>query len=387
MRVESRGVGWDRGKRARLYSRFGRGVALFGLLVALLPDAPGFGLLLALLGSLFMLLGFVTGVETPQELPGFVDVDAHGRVVATRAGKASVAFPREQLAGAWLVRRVINLREYYWVEISTTVDTTVSVRVSSPEEGRALVEALGFGTIGRAVKIPLAKRSRRVFHLLLVAVAYVAATMTSALAHWPATMLFTFAALYALLRFAFRPPVLEVGSDALHVTTGFRKLRIPRGDIASVASFAPASLIIERKNGKKLRVLPLALDPARVDAAAEVIDARLGDRPAPPRAAAFERGGRALPEWRAGLRTAVDPSYRAAAASIEDAAAVLDSPSATTEQRIGAALALRVAGEPLDRVRIAAEGTVDPKVRVVLDAISEGADDARLEETLRALER
>jgi hypothetical protein len=60
---------------------------------------------------------------------------------------------------------------------------------------------------------------------------------------------------------------------------------------------------------------------------------------------------------------------------------------ATLEPRIGAALALRTAGAPVEPVRIAAEGTLEPTVRVVLDAIADGAEDARLDETLRAIER
>jgi hypothetical protein len=36
---------------------------------------------------------------------------------------------------------------------------------------------------------------------------------------------------------------------------------------------------------------------------------------------------------------------------------------------------------------VAAEGTVEPKIRVVLEAIAEGANDERLDETLRAMER
>lgn len=53
----------------------------------------------------------------------------------------------------------------------------------------------------------------------------------------------------------------------------------------------------------------------------------------------------------------------------------------------GAALALRVAGAPRERVRIAAEGAADPRVRVALEAIADDADDEKLEKALRRLRR
>src|SRR5207253_2417754 len=85
-----------------------------------------------------------------------------------------------------------------------------------------------------------------------------------------------------------------------------------------------------------------------------------------PRAAAFERGGekRDVGAWKSALRGTLDAGYRAAGTTVEDANAVLASTGSTIEQRLGAALALRVAGEPPQRIRIAADGMVDPKLRV-----------------------
>ena len=149
----------------------------------------------------------------------------------------------------------------------------------------------------------------------------------------------------------------------------------------------PSWIVIERKDGTKVRIGSVGLEPVRVLAAAELIEERVGNRPAPARAAAFERGGRGIAEWRAAIQTALEPDYRSSGTSVDDATAVLASSTASVEQRIGAALALRVAGEPLEKVRIAAEGTVDPKIRVVLEAIADGADDEHLEQTLRAMKR
>lgn len=394
MRLTRRGVGWNRARRARGYSIVGRIMALVGTAAIAVNLDPyltipvPFSVLLPLamlLGVVLMFLGLLVGTEARREAMGDVEVDAEG-TLHLRAGKDSRAFVRRDLRGAWLVRDSDGRRLDHWVEVVARDGTEISVHVLSVDEGRALIEALGFETGARAVRIPLAKRGRRGFHLIFAVLAYVAGVnaVGGAFGLMPFLVI---PALYALMRFAFRAPVLEVGHDAVHLTVDFRTIRIPREDIARVSYVKPAALVIERKNGSKVHVRSIALEPVRVVAAAEVIDERVGDRPAPVRAVAFERAGRGLAEWRAGIQSALEPDYRSSGTSVDDASAVLASSTASVEQRIGAALALRVAGEPLEKVRIAAEGTVDPKIRVVLEAIADGADDERLDETLRAMKR
>ncbi|MDB4946044.1 MAG: hypothetical protein JWP97_5578, partial [Labilithrix sp.] len=55
------------------------------------------------------------------------------------------------------------------------------------------------------------------------------------------------------------------------------------------------------------------------------------------------------------------------------------------EQRVGAALALRVAGEPPARIRVAAEAVVHEPTRQVLDALASDDvhDDAAVDKALR----
>jgi hypothetical protein len=337
-----------------------------------------------LLGIISMFVGVSVATETPSEMLGDLEIDAAG-ALHVRVGDESRTFRRAEVRGAWGTRRRQGRRMDHWVEIATRSGTMLSIHVLSAEEGRALVDALGFETGGRAVHIPLANRTRRRYHLLLALLAYAAAVVFAGSAGGFAMLMIP--ALYALVRFAFRPPSLEIGHDALHVKVGVRTIRIPRADVASAVYWVPASLIIERKNGSKVALHHVGLEAARLVAAAELIAERVGNRPAPARASVFERGGRGLAEWRAGLQTALEPDYRSSGTSIDDASAVLASSTATVEQRIGAALALRVAGEPLEKVRVAAEGTVEPKIRVVLEAIAEGANDERLDETLRAMER
>lgn len=381
MRIVSRGVAWDTGGKARAFSVVGRVLVAAGTIAGMF-DLSAVSLVI-MPGMMAMFIGFVVSVQTPRELPGDVTVAEDGALLV-RIGKREMMLARGDVRGAWMVRRLVNVREYYWVEIATRSGTMVSVRVASPEEGRALVDALGFGVGGRALRIPLAKRTRRLLHPVLLLAAYMAMAFMPSVGSETFPVL-AFAGVYELLRFLLRAPVLEIGHDALQVRRRFGKTRVPRAAISHVST--PGSLVVERKDGTKLRVGPFGLEPARMAAAAAIIDERLGDRPAPPKADAFERKGRGLAEWRAGLQSALDPSYRTSGASVDDASAVLASSTATVEQRIGAALALRVAGEPVERVRVAAEGTLDPKIRVVLDAIADGADDEHLDATLGAMER
>ncbi len=71
-------------------------------------------------------------------------------------------------------------------------------------------------------------------------------------------------------------------------------------------------------------------------------------------------------------------SFRAQALAPEDAGEVLGDPTATTEQRIGAAVALRALGDEAstDGIRVAASGTAEPRLRVALEKIAEDADAA-----------
>ena len=381
MHVLSRGVTWDSGGLARAYSVIGRIVVASGL-AATFVGLPALSLLIVP-GALAMTMGFIASLDAPREVPGETVVEADG-TVRVRIAKKWRTVERANVRGAWLLRRLVNMREYYWVEMALHSGTIVSVRVDSSEEGKALVDALGFGTAGRAVRMPLAKRTRRLFHPLIVIAAFALATSVPDFG-WPDLVPVGMVIAYELLRFVLRAPVLEIGHDALHVHRGVRKVKL--GRVAIARASASSSLVIERKDGSQVRVGPFGLDRARLAAAAAVIDERLGDRPGPAKADAFERKGRSPADWRAGVRASLDPTYRSAGASTDDANAVLASSTASVEQRIGAALALRVAGEPVTRVRTAAEGTVDPKVRVVLDAIADGADDEHLDATLRAMER
>jgi hypothetical protein len=101
--------------------------------------------------------------------------------------------------------------------------------------------------------------------------------------------------------------------------------------------------------------------------------------------ALLERGTRTLGAWRAELASILTAAkgFRAAAVGPDDLAGVMDDTSATAEQRLAAAIALGAVPENRARIRVAAETSVSPKLRVALDALAEGEhDDAIFEAAL-----
>ena len=103
------------------------------------------------------------------------------------------------------------------------------------------------------------------------------------------------------------------------------------------------------------------------------------------------RGSRSIAEWRAWLRTAATASggFRDATLPVESLEALLADPGASTEERIGAAIALRESGvlgpaNVQNRIRVAAEATANPHVRVALLAAAEDEiDETVLDKALR----
>jgi hypothetical protein len=195
---------------------------------------------------------------------------------------------------------------------------------------------------------------------------------------------------YHFLKKLLRPPTLVIGDDGIAYSAGITKRFVPRSAVTSVEQpHTSAPLVVHTIAGGPIVVNASVLDPPRRTAAAQLAYERLVATPRgaePP--AAFGREGRSVSAWRAHLRGLFDAGgYRTAGTSVDDAAAVLKNAAATPEQRIGAALALRVAGEPPEKIRVAAESAADERVRVALEAVAESDDDVKIEKALRRLSR
>jgi hypothetical protein len=102
---------------------------------------------------------------------------------------------------------------------------------------------------------------------------------------------------------------------------------------------------------------------------------------------ALDRGKLGVAAWRKGLRKLVSGGeYRRAPLSPAEIRGALADPEASSERRIGAALALLEAGDPgaAARIREAAEGCADGRLRAMLESIAEGeVDEAAIEEATR----
>lgn len=187
------------------------------------------------------------------------------------------------------------------------------------------------------------------------------------------------------------PTEAVVGADGVSMRTRRGKRFFPLDRIVFIDR-AEAGIEVVLDRGERCTVaIDADLSPAQVDALGVCIEqaraARAGAPPPPRVARRLERGGRSLPAWREELRrlASAGTDYRHDALSAEDVAAVLESPGASVEQRIGAALALVEGGcaEERPRIRIAAQASVDEATARALTAIAE-SDDAALVEALES---
>lgn len=317
-------------------------------------------------------------------------------------GSATRSVPRSAIRSAYVVRRAVGAAFVPTVEIALADGDLVAVRASSDAEAAALVAELGFGPGGAHVTVDVAAPTRRLFHPLLGIAAYYLALLAAvplvvvgAALHSPApgaamgvVVVPVMLLVYRVLRSLLQGPKLTIGVDGVTWQSGRRKRFVPRAAIRGIDQQHPAMPIVIHTDTGPIVVNAAAIDAERRAAAARLLYERLATQSAVrARAPAFVRAGRPLAEWRAHLRQVVeDASYRSAGASLEDAAAVLGSPDATREERVGAALALRVAGEPPQRIRVAVAPSADDALREAVDAVlDERADDARVEKALRRI--
>lgn len=407
--VQSTGIALP---RLRLAKRLGRGTFLgyvaftiFGAAAALFPWGHWAATLLQVIhsfGSLFVLGGIALSFvlwNLRGASAGTLTLD--GEMVTATAGTRTRTFTKAEIASAYLVERGIPT-----VEIVLADGDLVTVQTVSVDEGHALVADLGFGPRGASVTIDTADASRRWLHLLVGLGVYWGAAILG----WPLVFLGMMLAdhaapmagalsgpvmlfAYPFFRSFMQAPRLTIGEDGITYVAGRKKRFIPRTSIRSVEQQHPMMPLVIHTDEGDIRVQASALDAAKRASAGRIVYERLvvgqdrtGKRD---RADVFDRQGRSVAEWRSHIQRALDdPGYRSAGASVDDAALVLQSPTASREQRFGAALALRVAGEPPARIRVAIAASADDELREAIEAATEDAvDDAKVERALRRMQR
>lgn len=401
----SGGLLWTRVRTPRLLSRVAKGIygggAVLALGAALIAgDAfigGGITSLVAVLAWPLLIISYILSL-TQSSFHATLEVSKTELTLLTK-GIERKAIPRSKIAGALVVDREVFGSFVPTVEIELTNGDVLTARLADPRSAHAVVTALGFGVGGKRVHASLAKPTRRLWHALFGVIAYVIATTMMAFtvatdggsgrlfelmyAAYPLLALL----LYAGMRRAFRAPEITVGDDGVLVKRNLLRRFVPRSEISLVSAAHGRGLVIERTDGERIVVAGSLIDDARRSAIGRVIEERAGPRAASAdRLAHYDRAGRDVAAWREHLARAMQQgSYRENAATVDEAVAVLRSAQASAEQRIGAALALRVAGEPKERIRVAAEAAADERVREALDAVAEAEDDLVIEKAVSRL--
>jgi hypothetical protein len=348
----------------------------------------------------------------PSELVGELRATANGiylrgkRVVARRNIRAAYVWPGSDGA-------------YVRIERRGLLAGPIELKVRNVEEGRALLRAIGMDATQTSsaftVLAPSLSQDRQRLYTTWagIACAFGAPLAMAALgAHRPvfgltvvlAALLYAATAVYA-----FKSADVVVGADGVFIRWLWQKRFIPIQDIvhAEVLSYdalgryalvvrvhlrsgETLEIPIQRTRGRGAPVASIAkLSRNRAEAIAERInEAVLGKGRGSSSAVAvtdldaLTRGGRAVDEWVAALRglLAKIATFRDQATGGVDALwSVLEDAEAAAEQRAAAAVAL---SPQLDeagraRLRIAAQATVAPKLRIALEAAAED-DDERL---------
>ena len=314
-----------------------------------------------------------------------VSIDAAGVSFSTAA-----PVPRASIASAYVLSRASTTT----VEIVAHDGDVHAVVVPDFSAGGAVVAALGFGPGARRQTIDLAARKRRLLNLAIGFGAYQVASFSAV-----PLMLFTvFAApssrgaplvylwvaivlplLYRAFKRRTRAPVLEVGDDGLTIRRNRKSQFYPRASIHGAQLVAGSAQITLSTGTGNVVVGGSVLDRDRAQAVLDAMRTRWTQpQPQLPPIASFLRGGRDLAAWEADLRVRIATAgYRdASGVTVDDADTVLRSASAPAEARIGAALALKAAGQ---RVRIAdaIAPVADTDLREALEAVAEETVDLR----------
>lgn len=379
--TETTGITWTRVEGARQLSTAFKSMYVLtnvGAGLAMGIEGPLLHRLFALGGLLswaLIVASFVVSQRSTRE-EGVVDVtDTALLVRPARAHSRSV--DRTSIVGALVVERPVPGGLAYEVEVETAGGDRLTIGTSDLGAARALVDRLGFGPGGARVRSRLTTPGRRFLHLPIALGAYVFFTVVmTALAFGlmgglagatlaaftsPATLL-----VYTLVKRLVAPPEVVIGDDGVRVERGWGARFYKVGDPKLFGALRGVGL-------DDLRVASI-LRRAEERVAAGGMAA----------SGAFARGERSLEDWRRRLAAMFEGGYRASPKTAEEAASVLRSAAAAPDERVGAAMALRVAGDT-ERVRAAARGTADERVRIALEAVADEGDDAAIDKALRRM--
>jgi len=382
MRIATSGISWTRVQTPRRLSTTFK--ALYVAFTAATALAAGFfgvpyvGVFFGGLGILvwgLLIASYVVSQVSPWK-QGSVEVTDTALLVRPFQATERVV-DRRSIVGALVVERPIAGGLMQTVEIELASGDRLTIAMSDAQNAREVVEHLGFGPGGRRIRSRIAMPGRRYLNLPIALAAYVFASfpltvLSAILVGGPVTGVFgvlmpvLVLLVYTLGKRLASAPEVVIGSDGVRVERGYGSRFFRANDPALWSALRG-----------------LGIDDIRVASVLRRAEER-ASAPTPAGHGAFARGGRSLDEWRRALAAMFEGGYRESPRSADEAARVLSSAASPPEARIGAAMALRVAGEE-ERVRVAAEATADERVRIALEAVADDDGDATIEKALRKM--
>jgi hypothetical protein len=382
MRIATSGISWTRVQTPwRLSAAFKALYVAFTAATALatmLFGVPFIGMTFGVLGMLVwgLLIASYVLSQVSAWKQGSVEVTDTALLVHPSQGTPR-RVDRRSIVGALVVERPIGGGLMQTVEVELAAGDRFTIAMSEAHTARELVERLGFGPGGRRIRSRIAMPGRRFLNLPIALAAYVFVTfplmvLSAILVGGPLTaasgvlMPVALLLVYTLGKRLASAPEVVIGSDGVRVERGYGSRFFPVNDPALWSALRG-----------------LGIDDIRVASVLRRAEER-ANAAAPAEPGAFARGGRSLDDWRRALAAMFEGGYRESPRSADEAARVLSSAASPPEARIGAAMALRVAGET-ERVRVAAEATADDRVRIALEAVADEESDATIEKALRKM--
>jgi hypothetical protein len=274
------------------------------------------------------------------------------------------------------------------VELNLHDDTTLAIELDEHAQGELLLSKLRAG--GRAAEMRIGMQTppplwmgfpMLVALLLQIGIAQdPSAWMPQALLYFPILPMIV----GLMVGLAVSSTHVVVGDDGLQIRRGWWRRFVAFDRIKEMHQDGSGRLIIALADGAKLKIGSHAAGHSYAQALMERIQRAMSPEGGATAALlhVLGRGDRSLAEWRDALRGlfTAEPGYRGPRWTKDDALAVVADATRDAQHRLGAALALFEAGE-LDeksrqRVRIAADASANPQLRIALEGVAEAEAEA-----------